>query len=136
MISNLAVMLTAHVLLERRGETILESFRSFDNFGESLNLYLDVLEEFETVKDHHAGFRGFFRNRLANADEESLLNCVRTLREIADHTPVILQARIGSLVENEKAVLYENSLMCYVHKLRRETEAYMREFGTKVPYDI
>ncbi|MBI2507497.1 hypothetical protein HYV89_00930 [Candidatus Woesearchaeota archaeon] len=129
-------MLNAHILLERRGETILEGLIEFEDFGEPLNLYLDVLEEFETVKGHYDGLIGSFRRTLVAADKESLFNCIRTLRDIANHPSVISQSRLGSLVDDENLISYEKSLMYHLHKLRRETEGYIKEFGAKVPYSL
>jgi len=129
-------MLNAHILLERRGEAILEGLVEFEDFGEPLNLYLDVLEEFETVKKYYSGFRGFFRGTLTTTDQEFLFNCVRTLRDIANHSSVIAQSRKGSLIEGKGSILYEKTLMCHVHRLRRETENYLREFGSKIPYNL
>jgi|SRR3989344_667658 len=128
-------MLNAHILLERRGEAILEGLVEFEDFGEPLNLYLDVLEEFETVKKYYSGFRGFFRGTLVSTDQESLFNCIRTLRDIANHPPVISQSRRGSLIVDDKSI-YEETLMYHVHKLRRESEGYLRAFRVKVPYDL
>ena len=129
-------MLNARILLERRGETILEGLIEFEDFGEPLNLYLDVLEEFETVKKHYSGFRGFFRETLIPTDQESLFNCIRTLRDIANHPSVIFQSCLGSLVDDENLISYEKSLMYHLHRLRRETEDYLKYFGSKIPYDL